>query len=278
MSTAATSLSAPAPPRRFSRRRFVELAGHAYVWLVLLVFVLPFLTLLGYSLTGPGGTYAVQNFQYVLGSFSDNLRQSFLVAGLTLIINLLIALPGAYAIVRYQFPGKRTLYSLVTLPLYVPGAVIGISLVLVYNFTYHLTTSIWGLVFAMAVGTFPLMLSPIVVALKDLPVTFEEAAACLGATRLQAFWRIVFPLIGPGVSAGLMLCFIIVFNEYLVTLFVHPPNVTTAPLRVFNLVRTAGLAPTTAALAVTMQLISFAAILVFFRVFGTRYLKGTYLI
>ena len=278
MSTAATSLSAPAPPRRFSRRRFVELAGHAYVWLVLLVFVLPFLTLLGYSLTGPGGTYAVQNFQYVLGSFGDNLRQSFLVAGLTLIINLLIALPGAYAIVRYQFPGKRTLYSLVTLPLYVPGAVIGISLVLVYNFAYHLTTSIWGLVFAMAVGTFPLMLSPIVVALKDLPVTFEEAAACLGATRLQAFWRIVFPLIGPGVSAGLMLCFIIVFNEYLVTLFVHPPNVTTAPLRVFNLVRTAGLAPTTAALAVTMQLISFAAILVFFRVFGTRYLKGTYLI
>jgi hypothetical protein len=49
-------------------------------------------------------------------------------------------------------------------------------------------------------------------------------------------------------------------------------------LRVFNLIRTAGLAPTTAALAVTMQLISFAAVLAFFRVFGTRYLKGTYLI
>ena len=62
------------------------------------------------------------------------------------------------------------------------------------------------------------------------------------------------------------------------TLFVHPPSITTGPLRVFNLVRTAGLAPTTAALAVTMQVISFAAVLVFFRVFGTRYLKGTYLI
>jgi putative spermidine/putrescine transport system permease protein len=277
MSAASTPIAA-APPRRFSRRRLSELAGHAYVWIVLFVFVLPFLTLLGYSLTGPGGTYAVQNFQYVLGSFGDNLRQSFLVAGLTLVINLLVALPGAYAIVRYPFPGKRALFSLLSLPLYVPGAVIGISLVLIYNFTYHLTTSIWGLVFAMAVGTFPLMLSPIVVALKDLPVSFEEAAACLGASRWQAFWRVVFPLIGPGVSAGLMLTFIIVFNEYLVTLFVHPPDVTTAPLRVFNLVRTAGLAPTTAALAVTMQLISFAAILVFFKVFGTRYLKGTYLI
>lgn len=266
------------PVLRVSRRRIVDLVGHAYVWLILIVFVLPFLTLLVYSFTGPGGSYAVENFQYVLGSFGDNLSWSFRVSAVTLVINLAVALPAAYAIVRYPFPGKSVLYSLLTLPLYVPGAVIGISLVLVYNFTYHLTTSVWGLVFAMAMGTFPLMLTPIVVALKDLPVAFEEAAECLGATRWQTFWRVVFPLIGPGVSAGLMLCFVIVFNEYLVTLFVHPPSVTTAPLRVFNLVRTAGLAPTTAALAVTMQLISFAAILLFFRVFGTRYLKGTYLI
>jgi putative spermidine/putrescine transport system permease protein len=277
----APAISAPAPAQaapRVSRRRLVDLVGHAYVWLVLLVFVLPFLTLLVYSFTGPGGTYAVQNFQYVLGSFGDNLWWSFRVSGLTLVINVLVALPAAYAIVRYPFPGKRILFSALTLPLYVPGAVIGISLVLVYNFTYHLTTSVWGLVLAMAVGTFPLMLTPIVVALKDLPIVFEEAAECLGATRWQTFRRIVLPLIGPGVSAGLMLTFLIVFNEYLVTLFVHPPNVTTAPLRVFNLVRTAGLAPTTAALAVTMQLISFASVLLFFRVFGTRYLKGTYLI
>jgi putative spermidine/putrescine transport system permease protein len=275
--SAATTTPAERRPL-ISRRRAVDLVGHGYVWLILIVFIVPFLTLLAYSVTGPGGTYAVQNFQYVLGSFGDNLWWSFRVAGLTLVINLVVALPAAYAIVRYPFPGKRLLFSLLTLPLYVPGAVIGLSLVLVYNFTYHLTTSVWGLVLAMAMGTFPLMLTPIVVALRDLPVAFEEAAACLGATRWQAFWRIVFPLIGPGVSAGLMLSFIIVFNEYLVTLFVHPPNVTTAPLRVFNLVRTAGLAPTTAALAVTMQLISFVAILLFFRVFGTRYLKGTYLI
>jgi putative spermidine/putrescine transport system permease protein len=281
MTAGAAIAPAPMPAaqaRRMTRRRLLGLAGHAYVWLVLIVFVLPFLTLFVYSLTGPGGTYAVQNFQYVLGSFGDNLWWSFRVAGLTLLINVAVALPAAYGIVRYPFPGKRLLFTALSLPLYVPGAVIGLSLVLVYNFTYHLTTSVWGLVLAMAVGTFPLMLTPILVAMRDLPVTFEEAAACLGASRWQTYWRIVFPLIGPGVSAGLMLTFIIVFNEYLVTLFVHPPEITTAPLRVFNLVRTAGLAPTTAALAVTMQLISFAAVLLFFRIFGTRYLKGTYLI
>jgi putative spermidine/putrescine transport system permease protein len=265
-------------PRRISSRRLVDVVSHGYIWLCLVVFVLPFLALLVYSFTGSGGTYAIENFQYVLGSFGENLFWSVRVAVFALAIDLAIALPAAYALVRYPFPGKRLLYSALALPLFVPGAVIGLSLVLTYNFTYHLTTSIWGLVLAMAVGTFPLMLTPIMVALKDLPIVFEEAAECLGASRWQSFWRIVFPLIGPGVSAGLMLAFIIVFNEYLVTLFVHPPGVTTAPLRIFNLVRTAGLLPTTAALAVTMQLISFASVLLFFRVFGTRYLKGTYLL
>jgi putative spermidine/putrescine transport system permease protein len=278
LATAGTASRAPARRPLLNARRLTDILSHAYIWLCLIVFVLPFLALLGYSFTGPGGTRPAQNFAYVVTSFGDNLLWSLKISALTLIINVVVCLPAAYAIVRHSFPGKRLMFSVLTLPLYVPGAVIGISLVLTYNFTYHLTTSMWGLVLAMALGTFPLMLTPLVVALKDLPVVFEEAAECLGATKWQTYRRIVLPLIGPGLSAGLLLCFIIVFNEYLVTLFVHPPGLTTAPLRVFNQIRTAGLSPTTAALAVTMQVISFAAVLLFFRLFGTRHLKGTYLL
>ncbi|MFN8624065.1 MAG: ABC transporter permease subunit [Chloroflexota bacterium] len=258
-------------------RRISGLAAHAYIWLCLLVFVMPFLALLFHSLEAQKGVWSLDAFQYVLGSFGENLASSFLVTGLTLVIDLVVCLPAAYALVRYPVPGRRFIFALLTLPLYVPGAVLGIALVLTFNFTYH-TSTIWGLVLAMAVGSFPLMLTPIVVSLKDLPISFEEAAECLGATRWQAYRRIVLPLLGPGIGAGLLLVFIIVFNEYLVTLFVHPPGLTTAPLRVFNLVRTAGLAPTTTALAVTMQVISFIVVLVFFRVFGTRHLKGTYFV
>ena len=278
LAPAETASRVPARRPLLNTRRLTDILSHAYIWLCLIVFVLPFLALLGYSFTGPGGTRPAQNFAYVVTSFGDNLLWSLKISALTLIINVVVCLPAAYAIVRHSFPGKRLLFSVLTLPLYVPGAVIGISLVLTYNFTYHLTTSMWGLVLAMALGTFPLMLTPLVVALKDLPVVFEEAAECLGATKWQTYRRIVLPLIGPGLSAGLLLCFIIVFNEYLVTLFVHPPGLTTAPLRVFNQIRTAGLSPTTAALAVTMQVISFAAVLLFFRLFGTRHLKGTYLL
>jgi putative spermidine/putrescine transport system permease protein len=258
-------------------RRVSAMLSHGYIWFCLVLFVMPFVALLIQSLGDRGGTAGIANFADAFDSFGDNILWSFKITGLSLLLNLAVCLPAAYALVRYPVRGKRLLFSLLQLPLFVPGAVIGLSLLLTYTFVYRIE-SMWGLVLAMAVGSFPLMLTPIVVAMKDLPLVFEEAAECLGATQWQTYRRIVFPLIGPGVSAGLLLCFIIVFNEYLVTLFVHPPDLETAPLRVFNLVRTNGLAPSTAALAVTMQLISFAAVIVFFRIFGTRHFKGTYIL
>ena len=263
---------------RVTARRVTAVLGHAYIWFCLFVFVLPFAALLFRSFAEYGGSSGLENFQYVIGTSRRTSSGASRITG-----------PRPRDRPRGQparrrtrsfgtpFPGKRIIFSILQLPLYVPGAVIGLALLLTYTFTYH-AVSMWGLVLAMAVGTFPLMLTPIVVALKDLPPEFEEAARCLGATGWQTYRKVVFPLIGPGVSAGLLLCFIIVFNEYLVTLFVHPVDIETAPLRIFNLQKTGGLSPATAALAVTMQLVSFAAVLVFFRVFGTRHFKGTYIL
>jgi ABC-type spermidine/putrescine transport system permease subunit II len=262
---------------RVTGRRLTTLMSHAYIWLCLLVFILPFVALLIHSFADYGGSSGFENYRAALGDFRENLFWSVKVTALTLLLDLAVSLPAGYALVRFPIPGRRVVFSILQLSLYVPGAVIGLALLLTYTFTYH-AVSFWGLVLAMAVGTFPLMLTPIVVALKDLPPEFEEAARCLGATGWQTYRKIVFPLIGPGVSAGLLLSFIIVFNEYLVTLFVAPTDLETAPLRIFNLQRTGGLSPATAALAVTMQVVSFAAVLIFFRAFGTRHFKGTYIL
>jgi ABC-type spermidine/putrescine transport system permease subunit II len=285
MATTAISLPASKPARRawsFSVR-WADVLQHGYIIFCCIIFVLPFIALFQYSLQKSSHITLdaiIANYSFVIGSFKDNLITSLQVAALAITINFIISLPAAYAIVRYTFPGKRFLLSLLSLSLYIPAAVLGFGLVLTYNFGHIFIGSIFGLVFAMAVGTYPLMLTPLIVALKDLPPTFEEAAMCLGASRRQTLTRIVLPLIGQGIAAGVLLSFIIIFNEYLVTLFVvgTAPGLTTAPLRVFNLVRTAGLLNTTAALAATMQIICFVVVVVFFRVVGTRYLKGTYLI
>jgi putative spermidine/putrescine transport system permease protein len=275
-----SAIAAPREPRfRITRRSIGGLFAHAYIWIWLLIFVMPFLTTLSYSLEREGGEgYTLAAYDYVFGTFKDNLRVSLETTVLTIIINLLIAIPAAYAIVRFAVPGKRFVLSTLNLSLYTPAAVMGLSLIIAYNYFFHMPYTMRGLIAAYVVGSYPLMLLPIIVALRDLPVVFEEASRTLGANRLQTFFRIELPLLGPGISAGILLTFVIVFNEFLVTLFIAGPNTTTAALRVYNLTRTAGFQPSTAALATTMQFVSFLVVLVFFRVFGSRYLKGTYLI
>jgi putative spermidine/putrescine transport system permease protein len=277
---AAIATPAPAEGERL-RSAFKWLGNalaHGYVWAWLLVFALPFVATLTYSLRTADGAWSFSAYEYVFGSFRDNLLLSIETTVVTIIINLLISVPAAFAIVRFPIPGKSFLLSTLNLSLYTPAAVMGVSLVIAYAFLFHIPQTMFGLIAAYVVGTFPLMLVPIIVALRDLPMVFEEAARTLGATRMQTFWRIELPLLGPGISAGILLTFVIIFNEFLVTLFIAGPGLTTAALRVYNLTRTAGFQPSTAALATTMQLVSFLVVLIFFHFFGSRYLKGTYLI
>jgi putative spermidine/putrescine transport system permease protein len=262
----------------FNLKWLGDALAHGYIWAWLAIFALPFLATLAYSLRTPEGAWTLSAYQYVFGSFKENLGLSVQTTVITIVINLVIAIPAAYAIVRHPLPGKSFILSALNLSLYTPAAVMGVSLVIAYAFLFRIPQTMTGLIAAYVVGTFPLMLVPVIVALRDLPLVFEEAARTLGATRMQTFWRVEIPLLGPGISAGILLTFVIIFNEFLVTLFIAGPSTTTAALRVYNLSRTAGFQPSTAALATTMQLVSFVVVLLFFRIFGSRYLKGTYLI
>ena len=277
-SMAASVPMSAARGRGFTLRWLGDALAHGYVWAWLAVFAMPFVATLVHSLRTPNGEWTIAAYQYVFGSFTGNLLLSVQTTVITIVLNLVIAVPAAYAIVRYPIPGKSFVLSTLNLSLYTPAAVMGVSLVIAYAFLFRIPQTMTGLIAAYVVGTFPLMLVPIIVALRDLPTVFEEAARTLGATRMQTFWRVEVPLLGPGISAGILLTFVIIFNEFLVTLFIAGPSTTTAALRVYNLTRTAGFQPSTAALATTMQLVSFVVVLLFFRFFGSRYLKGTYLI
>lgn len=265
------------PGRRINGRTISTALQHGYIWIWLLLFVLPFATTILRSLQSVDGGTSLESYNYLFGTFRDNMLTSVKVTILTIAINLAVAIPAAYGIVRHAIPGKRLILSTLNLALYTPGAVAGISLAISYAYLFHIPRTTTGLIAAYVVGTYPLMLVPIIVALRDLPSVYEEAAKTLGANRWQSLFRVELPLLGPGISAGILLTFVIVFNEFLVTLFIAGPHTTTAALRVYNLTRT-GFLPSTAALAATMQFVSFVVVLTFFKAFGSRYLKGTYLI
>ncbi|MBX3071372.1 MAG: ABC transporter permease subunit [Thermomicrobiales bacterium] len=267
-------------PSRFrsSGRWLTSGLQHAYIWLWMALFVLPFLTTVYRSLEDPKGGYSFEGYRFAFGSFQDALILSLQTTIVTIVLNILISIPAAYAIVRYPIPGKRTILAALNVSLYTPGAVMGLSLSLL--FAYRLSSiqgSFWALVAAYVVGTFPLMLIPVIVALRDLPTVFGEAARTLGAGRWRTLLRVEIPLLGPGITAGILLTFVIVFNEFLVTLFIAGKGNQTAALTIYNILARAGFAPSTAALASIMQFTSFVVVLLFFKVFGSRYLKGTYL-
>ena len=102
----------------------------------LAVSVLPLFALLVQSLGSRGGSSGIANYGDALGVFGDSLFWSFKITGAVLVLDLAVCLPAAYAIVRYPVPGKRLGCSLMQLPLYVPGAVMGLSLLFTYTFAY----------------------------------------------------------------------------------------------------------------------------------------------
>ena len=136
LSTAATSLSAPAPPRtvqpaalRRARRGTPMSGSPARVRVAVPDAARSLPDRAGRDLRGPELPVRPGQLR------REPAARASSWTGLTLIIDLAHRTAGAYALVRYPFPGKRTLFSLVTLPLYVPGAVIGLALLLT---TLHL--------------------------------------------------------------------------------------------------------------------------------------------
>jgi len=252
-------------------------AANAYVALFLVVFVTPFCVCVYKSFVDQSGAFTTANYAGAAGTYLEPLRYSVINTVAVITLNLLLCLPAAYAIARYRFPGKNLLMTLFNTSLYAPAIVLGLGALLAFKFVLGLHGTVPGLAFALAAATYPLMLTPLVVALRDTDVTLEEAAMSLGASRLRAFFKVTLPLIGPGISAGVLLCFVVVWNEFIITTFVTGASFTTAPARLYDQVRRTGFSQQAAAAAVGLQLISFLALLTYLRVFGARYLRGRFL-
>ena len=100
-----------------------------------------------------------------------------------------------------------------------------------------------------------------------VPRDLEEAAWTLGATRLRAAWRITLPLAAPGAVAAGALCFLVSFDETVISLFLVGPRLTTLPVEMFRYAESRT-DPLVAALAMTLILVALAVVLLVERLVG----------
>jgi molybdate transport system permease protein len=229
-----------APPRRRTQRVPVPLllpaaAGLAFLVLPLagLVYRAPWTTL-PQRLTEPG----------VLTALRLSLQTATIATG----VCLALGVPLAWLLARVEFPGRRLVRALVTVPLVLPPVVGGVALLLVFGrrgvlgswldatFGITLPFTTTGVVVAEAFVAMPFLVIAVEGALRGADTRYEEAAATLGAGRWTTFTHVTLPLVAPGIAAGAVLCWARALGEFGATITFAgnlPGRTQTMPLAVY---------------------------------------------
>jgi spermidine/putrescine transport system permease protein len=138
--------------------------------------------------------------------------------------------------VRYDFPGKRSISTLLVAPILIPEVVLAVALLLFLQFL-SMPKSFGLLLMGHVVFTLPFVVLVVQARLVSIRRDVEEAAMSLGATPIQTFFEITLPLMMPAVMAGMLFSFTISFDDITGTLFWKPGGVETVPTQIFAMLR-----------------------------------------
>jgi sulfate transport system permease protein len=207
----------------------------------------------------------------VLASYRLTFGASFAAA----LVNAVFGLLVAWVLVRYRYPGKKLVDALVDLPFALPTAVAGIALTALYAgngwigqffepFGVKIAFTPLGIFVALTFIGLPFVVRTVQPVLEDIEAELEEAAATLGANRLQTFSRIIFPTVLPALMTGFALAFARAIGEYGSVIFIagNMPMISEiTPLLIITKLEQYDYAGATA-LAVVMLVISFIMLLI----------------
>ncbi len=206
----------------------------------------------------------------VMASYRLSFGASLMAAAINAFAGLLVA----WVLVRYSFPGKKVVDSLVDLPFALPTAVAGIALTAIYAPTGWIGSlllplgiksafSPLGVIIAMTFVGLPFVVRTVQPVLQNLDFEIEQAAATLGAKRLTTFIRVIFPEIWPALLTGFAMAFARALGEYGSVVFIAgnmPLKTEITPLLIITKLEQYDFRGATA-IAVVMLVSSFALLL-----------------
>ncbi|MFH1425025.1 MAG: molybdate ABC transporter permease subunit [archaeon] len=235
-------------------------------FLILVLF--PIGSMFLYSAGGGFGAF-IENITSPAALFS--LKFSIILALTTTVCNVAIGTLVAFVLVRYTFFGKNVLNALVDLPIAIPTAVTGFTLLLLYGpmgmaggflarHGINIMFAFPGILLAHIFITFPFVVRAVGAVLEGVEASYEEAAKTLGASGLQVFRYVTLPSIMPGLVSGSILSFARSLGEFGATIMVSgnlAMNTQTAPLYIFSRFNSGDLEGASA-VAMILAIVSFA--------------------
>lgn len=206
----------------------------------------------------------------VMAAYRLSFTASLIAAG----INVAFGAMVAWVLVRYEFPGRRLINSVVDLPFAMPTAVSGIALTalcapggwvggLAAPLGIKVAFTRLGVIIALTFISLPFVVRALQPAIKDLDPAVEEAARVLGASRIQAFIRVIVPSLTPALLTGFTLAFARALGEYGSVIFISgnmPLKTEIAPLLIAVKLEQYDVAGA-AAIAVVMMAAAFALLI-----------------
>ncbi|WP_187415053.1 carbohydrate ABC transporter permease [Nonomuraea sp. PA05] len=149
--------------------------------------------------------------------FLTFLKNSAIISIASVAVTLLISIPGAYAVARLRFFGRRQVHFLFLAVYLFPAIVLAIPLFVLFTMI-GLRGSLIGLILVYIAQTVPVTVYMLRNYFETVPQSVEEAAAIDGCTRLSTIWRVVLPLSKPALMATGLYAFMIAWNEFLFAL------------------------------------------------------------
>jgi spermidine/putrescine transport system permease protein len=164
------------------------------------------------------------------------LKTSLILGSMTAVVSTTLGIMAALALVRYNFPGKNFIATLLVAPILVPEVVLAVALLLFLRWL-ELPKNFFMLLLGHVIFTLPFVVLVVQARLTGIRRDYEEASMSLGANPLQTFFQITLPLLLPAVLAGLLFAFTISFDDVTGTLFWKPAGTETVPTQIFAMLR-----------------------------------------
>ncbi|MCD6524466.1 MAG: iron ABC transporter permease [Thermococcus sp.] len=184
------------------------------------------------------------------------------------LLTLAIGLPGAYLFANYEFPGKRFLRAVLTVPFVMPSIMVALGFILLFGKQGFITTLLgrdlgilysWkAILLAHAFYNFPVVVRMVSSLWERINPHYEEAAMSLGAKGFTLFRKVTLPMLSPAIFASAMLTFVFCFLSFSIPLILGGYKYSTIEVAIFTAIITMLDFRTGAALAVIQMALSFA--------------------
>ena len=195
--------------------------GFSLLYLSLMVLIPVSMVFLNSSSIGMTAFWETVSSERVLASLKISFATSFAAAAINVIFGVLFA----WVLVRYSFPGRKLIDGLIDLPFALPTAVAGISLTTLYAengwigkvfapLGIKIAYTPLGIIIALIFISFPFVVRTVQPVLESMDIEAEEAASCLGASKLQTFYKVILPTLLPATITGFALAFARALGEY----------------------------------------------------------------